>query len=314
METRHDTADIVGALTSMAQQLGLYVVAEGIENEEQLALLRSLNCESAQGYLFAKPLDVTRATELLKTGLAPRPDTAGDNESSASLRPEEHMPGPAPGTRPSSTRKWLSLTAAALTVLTSAGLVARFANGRRPAVESSSRRPLQNAQRGLHVGTLPDAGIPSRTSEMVAVSAAAAPAAPRLKKNLSTESSDQHPAVLRSDAPVTPVPGPTSASTPNTARPALQELTSVNVVHLHGVGSCHGRLIVSRKGVAFVPDDKPGKDGFDLKYSEFLSTLSDRKLVIKSNSRTYRFRAAATGEDDSGSQLDDVVGRITRFR
>jgi diguanylate cyclase (GGDEF)-like protein/PAS domain S-box-containing protein len=314
METRHDTADIVGALTSMAQQLGLYVVAEGIENEEQLALLRSLNCESAQGYLFAKPLDVTRATELLKTGFPPRPETAGDNEPSASLRPEEHMPEPPPARRHSSTGRRLSMTAAALAVLTSAGLVARFTNGRRP-VESSSQRPLQNAQQGLHVGTLPDAGIPSRTSEMVAVSAAAAPAAPRLKINLAAESSAQHPAVMTSDATVTPVPGPTSASTPNTPRPAVQELTSVNVVHLHGVGSCHGRLVVSREGVAFVPDEKPGKDAFDLKYSEFLSTLADSKLVITSNTRTYRFKAAAVaGKNDSGSELHDVVERIARFR
>jgi EAL domain-containing protein (putative c-di-GMP-specific phosphodiesterase class I) len=41
----------------MALQLGLHVVAEGIENEQQLALLRSLRCHAAQGYLFARPLD-----------------------------------------------------------------------------------------------------------------------------------------------------------------------------------------------------------------------------------------------------------------
>ena len=40
IETREDSAAIVGALTDMALQLGLHVVAEGVENEQQLALLR----------------------------------------------------------------------------------------------------------------------------------------------------------------------------------------------------------------------------------------------------------------------------------
>ena len=77
METHKDTAEIVGSLTAMAQQLGLHVVAEGVENEEQLSLLRALQCDSAQGYLLAKPLDVNGATEVLRNGL--RPDSAADN-------------------------------------------------------------------------------------------------------------------------------------------------------------------------------------------------------------------------------------------
>ena len=44
-----DTAAIVGSTIDMAQRLGLHVVAEGVENEDQLDLLRALQCESAQG-------------------------------------------------------------------------------------------------------------------------------------------------------------------------------------------------------------------------------------------------------------------------
>ncbi|MGH6689061.1 MAG: putative bifunctional diguanylate cyclase/phosphodiesterase [Gammaproteobacteria bacterium] len=74
IESHKESADIVGSVTAMAQQLGLSVVAEGIENDDQARLLRSLRCESGQGNLFAKPLDVNRASDLLKTGLAPRRD------------------------------------------------------------------------------------------------------------------------------------------------------------------------------------------------------------------------------------------------
>ena len=74
MVTNKDTAEIVASVIDMSQQLGLHVVAEGIEHEDQLARLRALNCEAGQGNLFAKPLDVDEAAELLKTGLAPRPE------------------------------------------------------------------------------------------------------------------------------------------------------------------------------------------------------------------------------------------------
>jgi hypothetical protein len=93
----------------------------------------------------------------------------------------------------------------------------------------------------------------------------------------------------------------------------VQELTSLSVVHLHVVGSCQGRLVVSRDGVAFVPDET--KDGFALRYNEFLHSLADGTLTIKSTTRTYRFKAAAgAGKEDDGAQLHDVVESIARFR
>jgi EAL domain-containing protein (putative c-di-GMP-specific phosphodiesterase class I) len=76
MRTHDESAAIIGTVTRMARQLGLHVVAEGIEREEQVALLRSLHCESGQGYLFARPLDVDVATEMLKTGV-PLPRAVG---------------------------------------------------------------------------------------------------------------------------------------------------------------------------------------------------------------------------------------------
>jgi diguanylate cyclase (GGDEF)-like protein len=49
---------IVRAIVTLAQQLGLRVVAEGVETNDELALLRRLGCDLVQGYLFAKPMRV----------------------------------------------------------------------------------------------------------------------------------------------------------------------------------------------------------------------------------------------------------------
>jgi predicted signal transduction protein with EAL and GGDEF domain len=46
----------VRSLIAMAHNLGLRVVAEGVETEAQAAFLLEESCEEAQGYLYAKPL------------------------------------------------------------------------------------------------------------------------------------------------------------------------------------------------------------------------------------------------------------------
>ncbi|MFC0252694.1 putative bifunctional diguanylate cyclase/phosphodiesterase [Massilia consociata] len=47
---------IAGTIISMARQLGLRVIAEGVETVDQLAFLREAGCDEVQGYLYAKPL------------------------------------------------------------------------------------------------------------------------------------------------------------------------------------------------------------------------------------------------------------------
>jgi EAL domain-containing protein (putative c-di-GMP-specific phosphodiesterase class I) len=70
MEHNPEEDTIVRTIVMLGHNLGMDVIAEGIETAEQLAKLRSLGCEYGQGYFFSKPLPSDQATELLKK--APR--------------------------------------------------------------------------------------------------------------------------------------------------------------------------------------------------------------------------------------------------
>ena len=57
---------IVSAMIAMGKAMGMVVVAEGIETEEQLQYLQDLECDIAQGFLFSKPLPESEATTFLE--------------------------------------------------------------------------------------------------------------------------------------------------------------------------------------------------------------------------------------------------------
>jgi diguanylate cyclase (GGDEF)-like protein/PAS domain S-box-containing protein len=60
-----DSTEIVRTILPMANSLRLNVIAEGVETAEQLAILRKLQCEYAQGYYFSKPVTADEAGALL---------------------------------------------------------------------------------------------------------------------------------------------------------------------------------------------------------------------------------------------------------
>jgi len=64
-------AAIVTAVVGMARDLGLVVVAEGVETQQELNFLRAHDCDEAQGYYFSRPAPPREFAALLKDGIRP---------------------------------------------------------------------------------------------------------------------------------------------------------------------------------------------------------------------------------------------------
>ena len=73
MEEREENRKLVHAMINLAHNLHLEVVAEGVETEAQLDLLRSFGCDQVQGYLISKPLAIEPLVEFLLLAAAQRP-------------------------------------------------------------------------------------------------------------------------------------------------------------------------------------------------------------------------------------------------
>ncbi|MDQ3805237.1 MAG: EAL domain-containing protein [Acidobacteriota bacterium] len=65
MTENSENMEIVRTIVVLAQNLGMDVVAEGVETNEQLVLLQKLGCENGQGYFFSKPVDHQGAEKII---------------------------------------------------------------------------------------------------------------------------------------------------------------------------------------------------------------------------------------------------------
>ena len=65
-DSDYEKLEILQSVVRLAWNLGLEVVAEGIETEQHYARIRALRCESGQGFLFAKPLEAKAVRDLLR--------------------------------------------------------------------------------------------------------------------------------------------------------------------------------------------------------------------------------------------------------
>ena len=73
IEDNLETQEIIRIIILLAHNLGLKVVAEGVETQQQVVRLKHLGCELAQGYLFAKPAAPQTIEELLTTSRSSNP-------------------------------------------------------------------------------------------------------------------------------------------------------------------------------------------------------------------------------------------------
>ena len=80
LTTENDNA-IVRTISTLARNLGMEVIAEGIETEEQYQQLKMLGCEFGQGFLFSRPVNSKSVIHLLAQ------DARRDGETSINLDP-----------------------------------------------------------------------------------------------------------------------------------------------------------------------------------------------------------------------------------
>lgn len=86
MESSPDAVAIVKTIISLADNLGLEIVAEGVETAGQLALLSAFGCAKLQGYLFSRPLPLAGFSRLLNPpGAGYVTEMAGSGEEALKL-------------------------------------------------------------------------------------------------------------------------------------------------------------------------------------------------------------------------------------
>ncbi len=75
MATDKKSVIIIRSILALAKELGIDVLAEGIETEHQLAMITDLGCPRAQGYLLGRPMPAERAQVVLRQSWGNRPAT-----------------------------------------------------------------------------------------------------------------------------------------------------------------------------------------------------------------------------------------------
>jgi diguanylate cyclase (GGDEF)-like protein/PAS domain S-box-containing protein len=68
LSERRDYAAVVHAIVTLARNLGMQVVAEGVETADQVTMLQALGCDKAQGYFFSKPLPAAGVEQFIAAG------------------------------------------------------------------------------------------------------------------------------------------------------------------------------------------------------------------------------------------------------
>jgi len=94
-----DAAAITGTIIRMAKSLDLRVIAEGVENDEQVSFLREQNCDEIQGYYCSRPIGPIEFADCLRAGLPAARDLRQDlvllclpSNTSSGSSPQKRFP------------------------------------------------------------------------------------------------------------------------------------------------------------------------------------------------------------------------------
>ena len=69
LSERRDYAAVVNAIVHLAHNLGMKLIAEGVETSEQMSMLQALDCDYAQGYFFGRPMPAAEAERIIQQKL-----------------------------------------------------------------------------------------------------------------------------------------------------------------------------------------------------------------------------------------------------
>ena len=80
IEVDKKSRDIVRAIISLAHSLGIWTIAEGVETERQVSLLRSMELDAVQGYYYSRPLNAFEFQRFLKNNPFEAPKEKGEQK------------------------------------------------------------------------------------------------------------------------------------------------------------------------------------------------------------------------------------------
>ena len=65
LETNNDVTNMLQSIIGLCKRMQIEVVAEGVENQRQVDLLRSLGCDYVQGFVFSRPVTKSQLEKIL---------------------------------------------------------------------------------------------------------------------------------------------------------------------------------------------------------------------------------------------------------
>jgi diguanylate cyclase (GGDEF)-like protein/PAS domain S-box-containing protein len=276
IESGSDPLEIIRTICRLGHQLGLRIIAEGIENPRQLDLVRSLDCEFGQGFLFSKAVSSEQAETLLVEGFIPREEARpAESEPDATQEPARK-----PGFKIKRKYACAGLTLLALLLL--AGFLARL---NRP-----NASPVAYTSPPAAAVKLEKPSTPSAIQEVEPK-----PLAPETQKASKMYSGLK-----------TPAPAPKAEM--RKAAPAVYRFP---VVHDHRLGSCEGVLRIGSDGIAFIANN--GKHSFALKHSECRCIMDPDQLTIRSGSMVFRFKSDSLDQEGNRTKLSEIYRSITKL-